>query len=46
VVVDGRLVAAEGRPFSARLQPELLLGGGLVNVPESFWRGKLDDVRI
>ena len=44
--VDGRLVAAEGRPFSARLQPELLLGGGHVNVPESFWRGKLDDVRI
>ena len=44
--VDGRLVAAEGCLFSVRLQPELLLGGGHVNVPESFWRGKLDDVRI
>jgi hypothetical protein len=44
--VDGREVAAAARPFSAQMQPELLIGGGHVNIPDAFWQGKIDDVRI
>ncbi len=44
--VDGRLAASSNQTFSAQMQPELLIGGGHVNVPDSFWRGAIDDVRI
>ena len=37
-------VATNG--FVAWHQPELWIGRGHVNETESYWRGKIDDVRI
>ncbi len=39
-------MSAVPQTFDASLQPELRLGGGHVNLLDSYWQGKLDDVRI
>ena len=44
--VDGREVAAASQAFAAACQPELRIGGGHVNVPDAYWRGRIDDVRL
>jgi len=44
--VDGREVAAAPQAFAPARQPELRIGGGHVNVPEAYWRGRIDDVRL
>jgi methylaspartate ammonia-lyase len=44
--VDGREVSSAVAGFEAYRQPELRIGGGHVNLVDSYWRGGIDDVRI
>jgi concanavalin A-like lectin/glucanase superfamily protein/thrombospondin type 3 repeat protein len=44
--VDGRLMSSSGQAFDARQQPELRIGSGHVNAPDSYWKGAIDDLRI
>ena len=44
--VNGREVSSASLPFHAYPQADLRIGAGHVNVPDSYWRGKIDDVRI
>ena len=45
--VDGREVSASAsNAFDAYPQAELRIGGGHVNPESSYWKGKIDDVRI
>jgi len=44
--VDGREVHAAPQAFDAFPQLELLIGAGHVNSSASYWKGKIDEVRI
>ena len=44
--VDGRLVAVATNSFGACRQPEFWIGRGHVNEDNSYWQGKIDDVRV
>ena len=45
--MDGREAAASAASaFAAYPQAELRIGGGHVNPDSSYWRGKIDEVRI
>jgi len=44
--VDGREVSSALHPFDAYLRPDLRIGRGHVNAPESYWNGAIDDLRL
>ncbi|MBP7829429.1 MAG: LamG domain-containing protein, partial [Kiritimatiellae bacterium] len=44
--VNGRLAGSVLSPFDAVNNTELFIGCGHVNQPDSYWKGKIDDVRF